>query len=805
MELHNEENNSNQVELPPSKKESSQLPLAEPVSAVPARRLPPREGCAPSFRLKAEADLLEKDISALTFGSCDDPNPMGEGGQKRAQIQEAETKPKRQANKRLFYRAASMVIQAIKTQAGGEQEDPEQPISPSPDSAQQKTTRARWNDKSHKPERQPSQRRLYPVMVKSTSARLNDKPDKLKRQTSQRRLHRAASMQMLAFKASEDPEQPTPPPPNSAQQKTTSARWNDKSDKPKGQPNQRLLHRAASMQGLAFKVSDPVDKDILDDDDDDDEMTAMVDDGGNRPSKKAQETIERFSQSCMSFNFEHETSDGPDVEVFHKSKAQIDDDEPDIEVFRPSPSQRRSSSSRNLKHSIAQVDNDESDEPDFKVFRPSPSQRRLSSSSSQRRLSSSSSQRRLSTSSRRPLKKQEEELTDLSGVKILEESLTDLAPQTRPSDARRVISSDCVRSSEDKSRPNVERSLTDVAHTSSANWERLFTDFERSITDLGLTRSTDVERSLSELKRSLTDFALAKVSDLNLAHPSKERSLSELGAKSLGQQHKTRAGEDSADLRDNTSCSSISVDDLYEEATHARHTDGTHPAPVSHEKEDISPKRPTKREQNEEKNESLDGEPCDSKHFESSLQLSGIYIMSDLKNESNNSSEEFSDSKLHSSERIQEKERSSHDSSKSRNNASLQGSFGSIGVGSRPRALKGGRDKSHSAPKEEHQNRCEPAPTSKPARIRRAPSRSYSMYSGANSFLDDIADVSDEEESTATDRTKEKKSGRRGRRRDETDDAKLARIERETAEKDLHRSLDGSFQFLQFSGPGKNS
>jgi hypothetical protein len=797
MELHDEEKNSRPVGLLPSKKDSSQRPLAEPVSAVPARRLPPREGCAPSFRLKIAADLWEKDRSSPTFGSCDDTNPMGEG-QQRAQIPEAEKKPKQQANQRLFYRAASTVIRAINANVGGQQEDPEQSISPSPDSAQQKTI---------------------------------------------------------------------------------SARWNDKSDTPKRQSNQHLLYGAASMQDLASKVSDLVDKDILDDDGD--EMTAMVDDGGNQPSKKEQETIERFSQSCMNLNFEYKTSDGPEVEVFRKSKAQIDDDEPEIEVFRPSLSQRRmSSSSRNLKRSMAHTDNDEHDESDVKVLHPSPSQRRLSSSSSQRRLlssssqrrlsssssqrrlsrsiskrrlsssssqrrlSTSSSQRRLSTSSRRPLQTQEKEhscalqrsLTDLSppsrssedrwaGDTTLEKSLTDLAPQTRPSEARRVRSSDLARtkdlerslteleisltdltwtrSSEDKSRPNLERSWTDLAQTPSANWERSFAKFERSISDLGLARSKDVQRSLSELKRSLTDLALSKLS---------ERSLAKLGQASS-----------SADLRDNASCSSISVDDVFDqhEATQALHNDGTRPVPVSPEKEDLPPKRPTKREQQEDTSESWDGEPCDSRHFESSLVLSSIYIMSDLKNESNSSihhsSEEIQDSKL-AAERIpeveQEKEwvesageRRWHDSSNSsfRINTSRQGSFGhasstslasSIGAGSRSRAPQEGREQSHRTSKEEHRNRCAPAPTPSPAsRVRRAPSRSYSAYSGANSFLDDIEDVSDEEEASAADRTKEKKSDRRGRRRDETNDAMLARIERETAKQDLHKSLDGSYQF----------
>jgi hypothetical protein len=918
MEQHDEEENSRRVGLSLSKKESPQRPLAEPVGTVPARRLPPREGCAPSFRLKPDADLL-----------------MGEGDQKRAQIQEVETKPKRQANQRRFYKAASLVIRPIKTQAGGPQDDAKQSISPSPDSPQQKTTSTRWNDKSAKP----------------------------KRELSQRRLHRAASMRGLAFKVS-DPvdkdilnddddakmtamvddggsqpskkvqkmiemfsqscmnlnfEQPISCSPDFPQQKRTSARWNDKSDQPKRRPSQRLLSRAASMQGLAFKVSDPVDKDILDDDDV--EMTAVVDDEGNQPSQKTQETIKMFSQSCMNLNFEHQTSDGPDVEVFQKSKAQIDDDEPDIEVFRPSPSQRRrssssrnlkqsidndesdvkvlrpsplqrrmSSSSRNLKHSMAQVDDDEYDESNVKVLRPSPSerrlsssssqrrlsssssqrrlsssssQRRLSSSSSQRRLSSSSSQRRLSTSSRRPLKKQEEEqshtlqrsLTDLSppsrsdearwvGAKILEKSLTDLAPQTRPSGARRVRSSDLAQtkdlersltklersptdlaraqsSEEEKSRPNFEPSLTAVAET-------LFTKFEKSITDLGLTRSTDVERLLSEVKKSLTDFARVKVSDLDPTDSSEERPLHELvGANSFEQQCRKRTGHASADLRDNTSCSSISVDDLYEqqEPPRACHNDGTRSAPVSHEKENLSYEHPTKRDEKKDTLESFDGEPCDSRHFESSLHLSSIYIMSDLKNESNSSMYQNSDESLHHSklspERIPEVEqqkvslkkmvelaveRSVHDSpnSSSRNNASLQGSSGhvrstsiasSFGVFSWPKVPQGGRDQSPRTPKEENRNRCEVDPTSNPARIRRAPSRSYSMYSGTNSFLDDIADVSDEEESTATDQTKEKKSGRRGRRRHETHDAKLARIQRETVEQDLHRSLEGSFEF----------
>jgi hypothetical protein len=138
-------------------------------------------------------------------------------------------------------------------------------------------------------------------------------------------------------------------------------------------------------------MSDLVDTDISDKYNGD-EMLALVGDSGNQPSKKNQETVDMFSQSCMNLNFEHKTSDGPDVEVFRQSKAQSDDDEPETEVFRPPPLQRRiSSSSRNLKKSVAQTDNDEHDESDDKVFRPSPSQRRLSSSSSQRSVSSSSS------------------------------------------------------------------------------------------------------------------------------------------------------------------------------------------------------------------------------------------------------------------------------------------------------------------------------------------------------------------------------------------------------------------------------
>jgi hypothetical protein len=906
MEQHDEEENSRRVGLSNSKKESSQRPFAEPVSTLPARRLPPREGCAPSFRLKPEADLLEKERSSPTFGSSDDPNPKGEGDQKRAQTQEAETKPKRQANQqanqRRFYSAASMVIRAIKTQANGEQEDPKQSISVLPNYPQQKTTSARSNDKSDQPKRQPSQRLLsraasmrvlaFKVSGPVDKDILNDDDDKMTSIVDDRGSQPSKIAQNMIEMFSQSCmnlnfEQPISHSPDFAQQKITSARWNDKSDQPKRQPSQRLLSRAASMQGLAFLVPDPVDKDILDDDDDDVEMTAVVDDEGNQPSEKAQETIKMFSQSCMNLNFEHKTSDGPDVEVFQKSKAQIDDEEPDIEVFSPSPSQRRrssssrnlkqsidndesdvkvlrpspsqrrlSSSSRNLKQSMAQVDDDEYDESNVQGLRPSPSQRRLSSSSSQRRLSSSSSQRRLSssssqrrlsssssqrrlsTSSRKPLKKQEEEqshtlqrsLTDLSplsrsaearsaGAKIFEKSLV---PQTRPSEARRIRSSDLAQtqdlersltdfersptdlararsSEEDKSRPYFERSLTDVAQT-------LFTKFEKSITDLGLTRSADVERLLSELKKALTDVALAKLSDLDPTDSSEERPLNELvRANSFEQQCRTRTGDASADLRDNASCSSISVEDLYDqqEATHVCHNDGTRPAPLSHEKENLfTTKYSTKRDQKQDTLESLDVEPCDSKHFESSLQLSSIYIMSDLKNESNSSIHQSSEESLHhsklSGERIpeveqeevrvkkvveSEVERSVHDSpnSSSRNNASLQGSSGhvsstslasSIGVDSRPKA-----------------------PTPNPARIRRAPSRSYSMYSGTNSFLDDIADVSDEEESSATDQTKEKKSGRRGRRKDETHDAKLARIQREKVKQDLHRSLDGSFEF----------
>jgi hypothetical protein len=434
----------------------------------------------------------------------------------------------------------------------------------------------------------------------------------------------------------------------------------------------------------------------------------------------------------------------------------------------------------------------------------------------------------------------------------VEKSLTELAPQARPREARRVRSSDpapakdleraltelersltdlpWASSSEHKTRPNFERSLPDVAHTRSADWERSLTKFERSITDLGLTKSDDVDRSLSELKRSLTDLALAKVSDLDLTDSCEERSLTEfVQANSSEQQSRTRTADDSADLRDNTSFSSISVDDLYkiQEAKHVCHDDGTRPTPVSREKEDLS----TEREQKKDTIESWGGEPCDSTHLESPLPLANIYIMSDLKNLSNSSIHQGSEESLHenklSPERTpeveHEKERVKkmvdlaveNDSSKSsfRDNTSLQGSFGlvsstsldsGIGEDSRPTAPQGERDQSHGTmpslslfqshwtPKEGHRSRRTPAPTSTPARIRRAPSRSYSAYSGTNSFLDDIADVTDEEESSG--RTKEEKSGRRGRRRYETNDAKLARIERETKQ-DLHKSWDGSFHF----------
>lgn len=371
-------------------------------------------------------------------------------------------------------------------------------------------------------------------------------------------------------------------------------------------------------------------------------------------------------------------------------------------------------------------------------------------------------------------------------------------PRTRPSKALQVRSSELARAKD------------------------LLIKFEKSFADLGMTRSTDVERLLSELKKSLNDFPLAKVSDLDLTDASNERRPTEfIRAESFEQQCRTSAGDGSANLRDNSSCSSISIDDLYnhQEATQASCRDRTRPTPISHEKEDLYPKRSIQREQQKDALKSSEGEPCDSRHFESSLQLSGIYIMPDLKNESNSSMHQSSEESLNHSkvsaertpEAAQEKvelavERSVHDSSKLifRNKAFLQGSAGhvsskslasSIGVGSLSRALQGGRDQSQRTPKEEGRTRREPASTSNPARIRRAPGRSYSMYSGTNSFLADIADVSDEEESTATDHTKDKNSGRRGRRRSETHDAMLARIQRETAEQDLHKSLDGSYEF----------
>jgi hypothetical protein len=532
------------------------------------------------------------------------------------------------------------------------------------------------------------------------------------------------------------------------------------------------------------------------------------------------------------------------------------------------------------------------DEPDIEVFRPtgkpSPLQQRLSSSS---RKMEQRMERVNSGRSGRSGRKQEEEYpvpltlhrspTELSpptrrrqvqraGSKVLLRSLTDLSPPTRPSVVRRVKSSandlersltelerslsDLARSrsSEENSRANLERSMADVALTTPTDWERSISNFERSLSNFGLAKSSDLDKNLTELKRSLTSLARVRITDFDLSDSSEERSLTkELvpadPVDSIEQVPRTRSCEDSiaekdkhynADLRDNSSYSSISIDDLNDQQEVA---DKCHPAQASQEKDELSPERLAEMEDEKEMlklaaNRSLNDSAVYQKSlggasgrlqynssaswaqssFDSSLALSSIYINIDLKNESNSSIQHSNgsfDEIEPGAEMIESAvERNLHDSSSSssfRNNSSLQGSFGhasstslsfghASGTSLAPsqRARLGERVQSYMTVKEqEHRNHRSPAPTSNPpSRSRPALSRSYSTYSSTNSLLDCIQDVSDEEKSVS-DRVKLKTKARRGRRKPETNDAKLAREERELAEQAMTRSLDESFQF----------